>query len=117
MEEGRHGAGSRIRLFGLAGGAEVAIEVELDNTFEVAREDDTVAALGVDGLDALDVAVGRDLQVVLDVEPVAAPAARRNQLDLPVAANPRTVSNSSMQGSARPHETHSCRHQSHGTLI
>ena len=48
----------------------MAIEVELDNTFEVAREDDTVAALGVDGLDALDVAVGRDLQVVLDAEPL-----------------------------------------------
>ena len=30
-----------------------------------------VPALGVDGLEALDVAVGRDLQVVLDVEPVA----------------------------------------------
>ena len=49
----------------------VAVEVELDNTFEVAREDAAVPALGVDGLEALDVAVGRDLQVVLDAEPVA----------------------------------------------
>ena len=63
--------GVNTSLFGLAGGAEVAVEVELDNTFEVAREDDAVPALGVDGLEALDVAVGRDLQVVLDVEPVA----------------------------------------------
>ena len=58
--------GVAIRFFRLAGGAEVAVEVELDNTFEVAREDDTVPALGVDGLDALDIAVGRDLQLVLD---------------------------------------------------
>ena len=60
--------GVNTSLFGLAGGAEVAVEVDLDNTLEVARE---VPALGVDGLEALDVAVGRDLQVVLDVEPVA----------------------------------------------
>ena len=43
--------GVNTSLFGLAGGAEVAVEAP---------------ALGVDGLEALDVAVGRDLQVVLD---------------------------------------------------
>ena len=43
---------------GLSGGAEVALEVELDDTIEVARDDDAIPALGVDGLDALVVESG-----------------------------------------------------------
>jgi hypothetical protein len=62
-ENTTHLQGVNTSLFGLAGGAEVAVEVDLDNTLEVARE---VPALGVDGLEALDVAGGRDLQLVLD---------------------------------------------------